>query len=594
MAETQNLGSQAARDEIRRNENDFSPGPGGLPTRNGSASSPRSRQTRQLDFNQAMSDFKTMFPNMDTEIIEAVLRTNNGIVDATIDQLLTMSIDNEVQEQTHVHWSPDMPIGHSSSHHHSHHHNHHHHRHSHHHREHGHSRSKSKRSSKQLSSETNGLNGTKPPAVLESPPSYSEAIQAPQAPPIPTESTRSRSHSHTNAPRKSALKQPQPTMLTTFRQASDPPSPRDRLLDLEPEELELSNTDVKTPITSSWNSPILSAGKGAPLWGSPATMPDLPDHISCHSIPTSTLSKHSKLPPYSTKSSASAMKSSFATKYQAYKNWNPPLLGNLPDDFLRLSTSVPVTHPSSTPKQSSSSKSVPKKSSSVKRSQSERHVRHHSQPTRLFATHDFSSDMLHEKMKENERRRRMTCHVPDPELAQYLADERLALMIQNSEFLQELRDNKDFMTTLESDRMNASAFEPTLPSPASPPAAAATTSDDEAKHVGYGEDNQTTLEAFPFSHQLPPKSDKDEELRTKLKHMGKASKKQFVALARRFTSIRRKRTPRQILKEQSATSTVNLLDSETDESEVVTVERTSYDDPLTIEPLPSALNTRPF
>ena len=28
----------------------------------------------QLEFTQAMSDFKTMFPNMDTDVIEAVLR----------------------------------------------------------------------------------------------------------------------------------------------------------------------------------------------------------------------------------------------------------------------------------------------------------------------------------------------------------------------------------------------------------------------------------------------------------------------------------------------------------------------------------------
>ena len=58
----------------------------------------KSRPTKQLDFDQAMADFKTMFPTMDCEIIEAVLRANDGAVDSTIDQLLTMSIDSEGRE----------------------------------------------------------------------------------------------------------------------------------------------------------------------------------------------------------------------------------------------------------------------------------------------------------------------------------------------------------------------------------------------------------------------------------------------------------------------------------------------------------------
>lgn len=51
--------------------------------------------TTQLEFYQAMNDFKTMFPEMDEDVIEAVLRSNNGAVDVTIDQLLSMSTDNE-------------------------------------------------------------------------------------------------------------------------------------------------------------------------------------------------------------------------------------------------------------------------------------------------------------------------------------------------------------------------------------------------------------------------------------------------------------------------------------------------------------------
>jgi hypothetical protein len=52
----------------------------------------------QLEFHQAMRDFKHMFPTMDEDIIEAVLRSNQGAVDATIDQLLTMTIDDEGNE----------------------------------------------------------------------------------------------------------------------------------------------------------------------------------------------------------------------------------------------------------------------------------------------------------------------------------------------------------------------------------------------------------------------------------------------------------------------------------------------------------------
>ncbi len=45
-----------------------------------------------------MSDIRHMFPNMDDEVIEAVLSANNGAVDETIDQLLTMNVDCSTEE----------------------------------------------------------------------------------------------------------------------------------------------------------------------------------------------------------------------------------------------------------------------------------------------------------------------------------------------------------------------------------------------------------------------------------------------------------------------------------------------------------------
>ena len=52
-----------------------------------------------------MTDFRVMFPDMEAEVIEAVLRANNGAVDATIDHLLAMSADNEAMARP-----PEQPM----------------------------------------------------------------------------------------------------------------------------------------------------------------------------------------------------------------------------------------------------------------------------------------------------------------------------------------------------------------------------------------------------------------------------------------------------------------------------------------------------
>lgn len=65
----------------------------------------------QLNFDSAMNDFSLMFPTFDRLTIERVLRANNGLVDATIDQLLAMCVaerdsrdatDGSIQERSSI------------------------------------------------------------------------------------------------------------------------------------------------------------------------------------------------------------------------------------------------------------------------------------------------------------------------------------------------------------------------------------------------------------------------------------------------------------------------------------------------------------
>lgn len=66
--------------------------------------------TQKLNFQSAMQDFVTMFPHLDTHLIERVLRTNNGMVDQTIDHLLAISCDDPDVSGAfiHAHQSPEI------------------------------------------------------------------------------------------------------------------------------------------------------------------------------------------------------------------------------------------------------------------------------------------------------------------------------------------------------------------------------------------------------------------------------------------------------------------------------------------------------
>ncbi|RWS30150.1 CUE domain-containing protein 1-like protein [Leptotrombidium deliense] len=152
--------------------------------------------------------------------------------------------------------------------------------------------------------------------------------------------------------------------------------------------------------------------------------------------------------------------------------WKPPLIGPLPASFLR-------------PDFNESNRT----SAGFERRNSDVSV--------------LSSKMLQQKMEENERQRQMSQGSIDPEVAQFLEDERFAILLQNEEFVQELRRNKDFMSTLELDSVTPN----------------------RALDLPDGSAVQ--------SH------DSDAAFKETLRNMGKASRRKFAQLARLFS--RRKR-----------------------------------------------------
>nr|XP_034995188.1 CUE domain-containing protein 1 isoform X3 [Zootoca vivipara] len=283
------------------------------------------RQVRRLEFNQAMEDFKTMFPNMDYDIIECVLRANNGAVDATIDQLLQMNLDGSGYDDSSDSDDSIPP--------------------------------------EILERTLEPDSSDEEPPPVYSPPSYDMHVfdrQYPQAPPTP------------------------------------------------PPRNDLQN-------------------------------------------------------------------SSGPQVQRRYRNWNPPLLGNLPDDFLRI---------------------LPQQMEKVQSPQS-----------------------CHQKTASPGSQRAHGSLDQERKWKQYLEDERIALVLQNEEFMKELQRNRDFLLALERD--------------------------DVARSSGAVSD--------------------DALFRDKLKHMGKSTRKKLFELARAFSekTKMRKSKRKQLLKHQvmgTAASTANLLD----------------------------------
>ncbi|NXB24253.1 CUED1 protein, partial [Rhagologus leucostigma] len=314
------------------------------------------RQVRRLEFNQAMEDFKTMFPNMDYDIIECVLRANNGAVDATIDQLLQMNLDGSGCD------------------------------------------------------DSSDSEDSIPPEILE-------------------------------------------------------------------RTLEPDSSDEEPP----------------PVYSPPAGVGGfLPRQRCCLCLPLRT-----DVPgPGSTAAPAH------------YRNWNPPLLGNLPEDFLRI---------------------LPQQTAGTQGS----HGCRQPVPRGLVPRGQGSL--------EQERRWK-----------QYLEDERIALFLQNEEFMKELQRNRDFLLALERDRLK-------YESKKSKSTSVAVSND-------FGFSSVLSGDAAPSVTSEAGGAVSDDALfRDKLKHMGKSTRKKLFELARAFSekTKMRKSKRKHLLKHQvmgTAASTANLLD----------------------------------
>ncbi|NWS33124.1 CUED1 protein, partial [Polioptila caerulea] len=326
----------------------------------------RLEQVRRLEFNQAMEDFKTMFPNMDYDIIECVLRANNGAVDATIDQLLQMNLDGSGGD------------------------------------------------------DSSDSEDSIPPEILER--------------------------------------------------------------TLEPD----SSDEEPPPVYSPPAYESQALGSRYPR--APPTPPPRTD------VPGTVAPTH-------------------------YRNWNPPLLGNLPEDFLRI---------------------LPQQTAGTQGSHGCR------QPVPRGPVPRGQGSL------EQERRWK-----------QYLEDERIALFLQNEEFMKELQRNRDFLLALERDRLK-------YESKKSKSTSVAVSNDFGFSSVLSGD------VCAPAPSEAGGAVSDDALFRDKLKHMGKSTRKKLFELARAFSEKTRMRKSKRkhLLKHQvmgTAASTANLLDD---------VEGHAYDEDL--------------
>ncbi|MGH0181702.1 UNVERIFIED_CONTAM: hypothetical protein FKN15_007549 [Acipenser sinensis] len=186
-----------------------------------------------------------------------------------------------------------------------------------------------------------------------------------------------------------------------------------------------------------------------------------------------------------------------------YRDWNPPLLGSLPDDFLRI---------------------LPQQRGSVQNSQS-------SQPqvpgagSRVTAAARGGAQASQGVATEQERK-----------LKQYLDDERIALFLQNEEFMRELQRNREFLLALEKDRLKYESKK------------------SKSSHTSASLENSTAGDhSSPGPVETCSTVSDDAMFRDKLKHMGKSTRKKLFEIARSFSEKTKMRKPKRkaLLKHQA-------------------------------------------
>ncbi|KFZ51888.1 CUE domain-containing protein 1, partial [Antrostomus carolinensis] len=191
-----------------------------------------------------------------------------------------------------------------------------------------------------------------------------------------------------------------------------------------------------------------------------------------------------------------------------YRNWNPPLLGNLPEDFLRI-----------LPQQTAGTQGGPCMPRAHRPTRGSPGCR---QPVPRGLVPRGQGSL------EQERRWK-----------QYLEDERIALFLQNEEFMKELQRNRDFLLALERDRLKYESKK------------SKSTSVAVSNDFGFSSVLSGDVAPSVTSEAGGAVSD-DALFRDKLKHMGKSTRKKLFELARAFSekTKMRKSKRKHLLKHQ--------------------------------------------